>query len=317
MSHVRRSVRRTQTADAYPIPVATNLATAAICAVLYCVLLYAGSHASTTRAIVGYGALFAVVLIPVYSLIHEAEHMMLVPDPAWNDRLGRWLCLLFIAPYTFFKHCHLRHHTKNRTDIEMWDLYLEHQQAWKRYGNLYLMMMGLGAFSLWVAVIGYALAPKVAYCGILQRHTEIAGFLEGSNQPEKIRAMRRESWLVILFQAILFVALGLHLRAWLIMFAIHGFVWSSQNYVNHAFSPRDIIDGAHNLTMPVWLNPVYMNFNLHLAHHQDPRIPWVHLPQFVRSGPGRISFFRNYLRLWKGPRLTREPSPVLHRTPAM
>jgi fatty acid desaturase len=127
--------------------------------------------------------------------------------------------------------------------------------------------------------------------------------------------MRWESWLVILFQAGVIVLLGLSLKAWLIMFGIHAFVWSSQNYVNHAFSPRDIIDGAHNLKMPLWLKPVYLNFNLHLAHHQNPRIPWTHLPRFIGSGPGRMSFFRNYLRLWKGPRLTHEKNPVLRKAP--
>jgi len=298
---------------AYAIPVRTNLVLTTLCSVFYFVLLYAGSHADTLWATIGYGVLFALVLIPVYSLIHEAEHTMLLPNPIWNDWLGRWLCTLFVVSFTFFKHCHLRHHTKNRTDIEMWDLYLEHQQKWKRYGNLYLMMVGLGACSLWLSVVMYAVAPSVVYSGFLQRHAEIAGFLEGSNQKEKVAAMRWESWIVIVFQTCTIVLLGLSPRAWLIMFSIHGFVWSSQNYVNHAFSPRDIINGAHNLKIPLWLKPVYLNFNLHLAHHQNPRIPWVHLPRFIVSGPGRISFFRNYVRLWKGPRLTHETNPVLRK----
>ena len=300
-------------ANDYAIPVGTNLAIIVVCSILYFVLLYAGSHAETVVGTIGYGVVFAVVLIPVYSLIHEAAHTLLHPSPRWNDWLGRWLCSLFIVSLTFFKHCHLRHHTKNRTDIEMWDLYLEHQQKWKRYGNLYLMMVGLGACALWLSVVMYALAPSLVSCGVLQRHREIAGFLEGSNQKQKIAAMRRESWLVILFQACIIGLLGLSPQAWLIMFLIHGFVWSSQNYVNHAFSPRDIINGAHNLGMPPWLKPVYLNFNLHLAHHQNPLIPWIHLPRFIASGRGRMSFFRNYVRLWKGPRLSREPNPELHK----
>jgi fatty acid desaturase len=296
--------------ETYAIPVRTNLAITGVCSILYFVLLYAGSHADTIWETIGFGVPFALVLIPVYSLIHEAEHTMLHPNPKWNDWLGRWLCTLFVVSFTFFKHCHLRHHTKNRTDIEMWDLYLEHQQKWKRHGNLYLMMVGLGACSLWLSVVMYAVAPSLVYSGFLQRHTEIAGFLEGSNQKDKVAAMRWESWLVILFQACMIELLGLSPKAWLIMFAIHGFVWSSQNYVNHAFSPRDIINGAHNLKMPRWLYPVYLNFNLHLAHHQNPRIPWIHLPRFIVNGPGRMSFLRNYLRLWKGPKLTHEKNPV-------
>ena len=124
--------------------------------------------------------------------------------------------------------------------------------------------------------------------------------------------MRWESLLVIAFQVTIILLLHLQLLPWLILFLIHGFVWSSQNYVNHAFSPRDIINGAHNLKIPLWLKPIYLNFNMHLAHHQNPRIPWIHLPRFIKKDPHRIGFFRNYLRLWKGPKLTNESDPFLY-----
>ena len=124
----------------YPTPVARNLAAIALATILYIALLYFASRTERVGAMLAYGALFAIVMIPVYSLIHEAEHNMLHPKPAWNDFLGRWLCILFIAPFTFFKHCHLRHHVKNRTDLELWDLYAEGQARWKRVGTLYLIM---------------------------------------------------------------------------------------------------------------------------------------------------------------------------------
>jgi fatty acid desaturase len=294
----------------YPVPVFANLAAVVICSALYFILLYAASRATSLASVIACGLLFAVNMIPIYSLIHEAEHNMLLPRPWWNDLLGRWLCTLFVVSFTFFKHCHLRHHRKNRTDIEMWDLYLQPQDKWKRRGNLYLMMSGLGYLSLWLSVLLFALAPSLVYCGFFQRHTEIAGFLEGSNRGRKLAAIRTESWVVLLFQAAMIWGLQLRLSSWLILFVIHGFVWSSQNYVNHAFSPRDIVNGAHNLKMPLLLKPIYLNFNLHLAHHQNPRIPWSHLPNFLPEGSARISFFRNYLRLWTGPRLTLERNPL-------
>jgi fatty acid desaturase len=294
----------------YPVPVLANLVAVVICSALYFILLYAASQAASLASVIACGLLFAVNMIPIYSLIHEAEHNMLHPRPWWNDLLGRWLCTLFIVSFTFFKHCHLRHHRKNRTDIEMWDLYLQSQDKWKRRSNLYLMMSGLGYLSLWLSVLLFAVAPSLVYCGFFQRHTEIAGFLEGSNRGRKLAAIRTESWVVLLFQAAMLWGLQLRLSSWLILFVMHGFVWSSQNYVNHAFSPRDIVNGAHNLKMPPLLKPIYLNFNLHLAHHQNPRIPWSHLPQFLPQGSARISFFRNYLRLWTGPRLTLEKNPL-------
>jgi fatty acid desaturase len=294
----------------YPIPVVRNLAMIVACSVSYFALLYAASQATSFASVVGYGVLFAATMIPVYSLIHEAEHNMLVPDARWNDLLGRWLCTLFIVSFTFFKHCHLRHHRKNRTDIECWDLRLERHTKWKRYGNLYLMMSGLGYLSLWLSVVLFALSPRLVYSGLFQRHTEIAGFLQGSDQKGKLLRMRAECCIVLAFQAALVVGLHLHFVAWLTLFVIHGFVWSSQNYVNHAFSPRHVINGAHNLKVPYWLQPVYLNFNLHLAHHQNPHVPWLHLPHFVRPGSQRISFFLNYLRLWTGPRTSLEADPA-------
>jgi fatty acid desaturase len=267
--------------------------------------------------IITYGFLFAIVMIPVYSLIHEAEHNILHPNIWWNNFLGRWLCCLFIVSFSFFRHCHFRHHKKNRTDIEIWELYFEHQVKWKRYGNLYLMMIGLGYLSLWLSVLLFSFAPSLLYVGFFQKHKEIAGFLEGCNQKEKIKLMRWESLLAIAFQAAIFFLLHLHFYPWFILFLIHGFVWSSQNYVNHAFSPRDIINGAHNLKIPLWLKPVYLNFNVHLAHHQNPKIPWIYLPHFIKKDKHRIGFFRNYLRLWKGPKLSNEPDPALNNIPQM
>ena len=173
------------------------------------------------------------------------------------------------------------------------------------------MMIGIGYFSMWLAVLLYALAPRLIYTRFFSSHKEVGGFIRGSDRKDKVVKSRWESIVVIAFQVALFFILDLKWTSWLTLFAMHGFLWSSQNYVNHAFSPRDIINGAHNLKIPVWLKLIYLNFNLHLAHHQNPKIPWLHLPKFIHSGKGRISFFRNYLRLWKGPRLTEEPSPEL------
>jgi fatty acid desaturase len=32
-------------------------------------------------------------------------------------------------------------------------------------------------------------------------------------------------------------------------------------------------------------------FYLHLAHHQNPKIPWIHLPSFIKQGKGQDKFF--------------------------
>lgn len=301
-------------AEQNKIPDKTNLIITGLCSCAYFALLWAASHVHNYGWVLLCGFMFAVIMVPVYSLIHEAEHGIVNSSESVNNIMGRWLSTLFIAPFTFFKHCHLKHHKKNRTDEEMWDLYYEHQEKLKRYGTLYGMMIGLGYFSMWLAVLLYAIAPRLIYTRFFYSHKEVGGFIKGSDRKDKIAHSRWESLLVIIFQVSLFFIFDLKWTSWLTLFAMHGFLWSSQNYVNHAFSPRDIINGAHNLKIPFWLKWVYLNFNLHLAHHQNPKIPWIYLSKYVKEGKGRMTFLKNYLRLWKGPRLTSEPSPAVSET---
>jgi fatty acid desaturase len=295
--------------DKFPIPTKINVVILICCSGLYFFLLYLGSRTDE----IGYkflvGLAFGIVMIPVYSLMHEAAHNSLHPNNKINVLLGRYLSTMFVTSYHFFRHCHLKHHKKNRTDEEMWDLYYEHQNKWLRYGNLYLMMIGLGYFALWLSVILFTLAPSLVHSKFFKKHTEIRGFLEGGDHPFKLRTSQKESLIVIVFQILCLWFVHWDFTTWIILFAVHGFVWSSQNYVNHAFSPRDIINGAHNLKIPRWLNVIYLNFNIHLAHHQNPNIPWIHLSKYINSKKGRMTFFRNYIRLWKGPKMTKEPSP--------
>jgi fatty acid desaturase len=292
----------------YPVPVATNVTLMIVGSLLYFTLLHAASRTTSALGLATTAVLFVALMVMLYGLIHEAEHDILLPDRAWNLYAGRWLCAMFGVSFAFLRHCHLRHHVKNRTDVEVWDLCLEHHVPWQRRLNLYLMLSGLGYFLLWVSVILFALAPAFVY-RLFNRHTELAGFLAGSER--RMRAIRRESWMVIAFQSAMFLALQLDPFAYLVLFAAHGFVWCSQNYATHAYAPRDIINGAHNLSLPPGLRFVYLNFNLHLAHHQNPRIPWIHLPGFVQPSSQRLGFYQNYMRLWCGPRRSTEKNPVI------
>ena len=296
-------------AEFYPIPAKTNIAISLLCTVFYALLFYAGIHTHTFSYKLLLALAFGIIMIPVYSLMHEAAHNTLHPKSSLNIFWARWLCCLFIVSFHFFRHCHLKHHKKNRTDEEMWDLYYEHQNKWLRYGNLYVMMIGAGYLALWLSVILFAFAPGLVNSKLFKRHTEIRGFLEGSDEVFKLRTCQSESLFVLAVQVGLLWLLGWDFATWILFYLVHGFIWSSQNYVNHAFSPRQIINGAHNLKVPFWLKFIYLNFNIHLAHHQHPKIPWLYLPEFIKSGKDRISFFKNYIRLWKGPILTVEHSP--------
>jgi fatty acid desaturase len=295
---------------AYPIPYRLNIAIALIGFTLCIWILYTGSHIENTISKFGLAVLFAVLMIPLYSLIHEAEHEIMHPNKFLNYSSGVFLSLLFIAPFTFIRKCHLNHHKHNRTDYEMWDLYYEHQHKWLRQVYFYIVRLGMEWVMIVVSVILFALLPKLVFSALFSWNDEIKGIIKGANKEKLLVKIRIESYLVIAFQIGMFYLLRLDLSFLLMAYLCHGFVWSSQNYVTHAFTPRDIINGANNLKMSMALRWLYLNFNVHLAHHQYPKMPWIHLPKFVQQTKTEQSFWYIYFKLWLGPVLTQEPSPT-------
>lgn len=294
----------------YPIPSKLNVFIIGICSIFHVLLLWTGSQVSGSWVLSGVGLLFAINLIPVYSLIHEAEHGLLHANGLWNYLLGVYLGVLFFAPFSFLRKCHLNHHSHNRTDYEMWDLYYEHQNKWLKHGYLYLLMMGLIWILIAITTVLFCFTPWLVHSRLFTWNRDIRGLIMSTDRDKTLLPAIRESWIVLGVNAVLFMGLNLAWQPFLIMFLIHGFVWSSQNYVNHAFSPRDIINGAHNHRLNPLVKYLYLNFHLHLAHHQNPKIPWIHLNNFVKEDVGRYSYWKTYLRLWKGPELTREPPPI-------
>jgi fatty acid desaturase len=78
--------------------------------------------------------------------------------------------------------------------------------------------------------------------------------------------------------------------------------WSALQYADHAFSPLDPKDDAWNLKVNPVVRALFLNYHHHLAHHNAPQVPWLHLPKLVRPDSAQPSFWRIYLRMWRGPR---------------
>ncbi len=294
----------------FPIPSRLNAILTLSAVGIGFALLIVGSRISLGWPFVGVALLFGLMMIPVYSLLHEADHGILHENSRHNYQLGYLLSLLFVAPYTFFQQCHLGHHKRNRTDYEMFDLHYEHQSRAKRTAYLYLFLVGFHWLLLPLSTLVFLMYPGAMTSPLFRKNLESEGMLSGLYK-ETIPKIRWECLGLVLFHTVLILGLGLAWQNYLILYLVHSFVWSSQNYVNHAHSQRDIIHGAHNHLLPRWLQWFYLSFNLHLAHHQHPKVPWIHLEQLVDlEDPKRISFFRGYFRLWGGTKLTTEPSPV-------
>tara|TARA_B100000959_G_C14922503_1_gene600119 strand:- start:49 stop:996 length:948 start_codon:yes stop_codon:yes gene_type:complete len=269
---------------------------------------YIASQTQAFWMIFFYGVCFSVLMMTCYSLLHESAHDLLFQNNTANYMGGAILALTFIFPITAFKKMHHGHHLRNRTDLEMFDLYYPSDNKLFKVLCWYAILLGLWWIMIAVLTIIAIILPSI--CIIIFRNKPLwinsYAFLDISKSD--LVKIQLEAFSVIIFQIGMFFLLDLNLIPYLILYGIHAISWSSQNYIYHAFAPRDTLNGAHNLGMNPVLKPIYLNINHHLVHHHHPEIPWVHLPKFVESGQ-TSNYGKAYLQLWKGPRLTTEPAP--------
>lgn len=265
------------------------------------------SRAGSTGALWGYGLAFAFLFLPLYSLLHEAEHRVFHADARVNEAFGVLLAAFFPGPFTFLRACHLGHHRRNRSDAEMFDLYYPSDNlTWKR---AYFYFLYTGGFWLAVplAILVMLVRPSLPRGQVLRDPSTVAmlnGIPEGF-----FRRIRLECVGVVLLHAGLILGLGLSPGRYLLLYALFGLNWSAQQYITHAASPRHVLDGAHNLRAARVYELLLLHFNWHLAHHQHPRVPWLYLPRYDDTTRVRPGYLTAFLRFWRGPQPA-EPRPV-------
>ena len=123
-----------------------------------------------------------------------------------------------------------------------------------------------------------------------------------------------EILLTAAIQLALFLSLDLNWAGWLACYWSFALVWCAVQYATHAWTPRDIRNGAWNLSVGPLTRAVFLNYHYHLAHHQHPAAPWTALPGLIDQTRPRPGWARIYWSLWLGPRRTTEPDPG---TPAL
>ena len=265
-------------------------------------LQWLASRAAGGGQVLALGVAFAFLFLPLYSLLHEAEHRVFHATPWVNEAFGVLLAAFFPGPFTFLRACHLGHHRRNRGDAEMFDLYYPSDNlVWKR---VYFYFLYTGGF--WLSV-PLALVSVLVWPGLLRaqvvRDPSALAMLQGI--PEGFfRRIRLECAGVVLLHGGLVLGLGLSPGRYLLLYLLFGLNWSAQQYVAHAASPRHVLDGAHNLRAARPYELLLLHFNWHLAHHQHPRVPWLYLPRYDDASRERPGYLTAFLRFWRGPQLT-------------
>jgi len=204
---------------------------------------------------------------------------------------------------------HQGHHLHNRTDAEMFDLYYPHDNRVLKYLRWYGILCGFFWPLVPLGAVLFATLP-----GPLRRRVfdqrQSTRYMFASAQRASVWSVRAELAAIIAFFVGLHWSLDLHWTHTLVCYACFSLNWSTRQYVGHAFSKRDIIDGAWNLRHNPLMSWVLLHSELDKTHHQRPDVSWIYLPRLTAPDDERPGYVRQYWRQWLGPRPSVEPEPA-------
>jgi fatty acid desaturase len=291
-----------------PIPERLNLALVAGVLAGALFLLWLGSHVEAWWQVLLVGLAFGYLLLTNYALLHEATHGNLHGRPGMNYLLGLLTGALFPVPFTLIRTTHQGHHLRNRTDFEMFDLFYDSDWRLVRCGQWYGILCGLFWPLVPLGAVLFALCPGVLRARVFRR-ARSSRHLLGDVRDREVRRIRLELLLIVAAFAALFYLLELRWQNTLVLYACFSFNWSTRQYVGHAFTRRDVVEGAWNLRATPWMSWLLLHGEFDLNHHRHPEAPWIYLPQLTRPEDPRPSYLRQYWRQWLGPRRCTEAAP--------
>ena len=289
----------------YPIPARLNLTLALVLVTALTGLFYLSAFAQGWW-LLALSLSYGLLMNTGYALLHEAEHGILHPDRRVNEGTGMLLALFFPAPFHLIRQGHLGHHMRNRSDDEAFDFYFEGESRLWRFLMLYGILTGL----FWVLILCSNLLAAVWPGFLRPRKFSIdrpsEALLESLN-PRFLRLIWLEAVAAILLHGTMIMMWGIPFWHWLAVLSGFGIMWSAMQYVHHFGTERDVLNGARNLRTWRWLDALWLYHNWHQRHHQQPTVPWVHLPA-LEGGPvqPRAHMIPAWLRMWRGPSLTRQ-----------
>jgi fatty acid desaturase len=273
-------------------------------------LLWLGSHVTGWYWVLLVGVAFSYLMLTNYALLHEASHGNLNSRYRVNYLLGVVTGLLFPIPFRLMRTTHQNHHHHNRTDHEMFDLYYATDNRFLKWSQWYCLLCGLFWPLVPLGAVLVAVWPGLLR-GRLMKNTDPArGMAIVANlERAAIRAIRLELLLIVAFFVALFWLLELRWLNTLVLYACFSFNWSTRQYVGHAFTRRDVVEGAWNLRQSWWMSWLLLHGEWDLNHHRRPDVPWYYLPRLSPPDEPRRNYWKQYWMQWLGPRPCQEPAP--------
>ncbi|MBY0414275.1 MAG: fatty acid desaturase [Bdellovibrionales bacterium] len=272
-------------------------------------LLYLTEHTDNWWIKIVCILLFSYTGNTTFSLLHEAVHSNFHHLRKVNYFFGNICASMFPTAYSFQKRCHLNHHRNNRTQYELFEMYDDKDNKVIKNITLYGVLTGIYWAVPFIGSLWLLLNPKsLLSSGFSGKDNYEMGRMGGASMlrsfdnlsAKEILRMRLEVLFTLAVQISMFLLLGLSFSTYIMCYFAFGFTWSALQYADHAFSVRDIRNGAWNLKVHPVTKAFFLNYHDHLAHHQHPNVPWIHLPKFVDPNIERPEFLAIYFKMWKG-----------------
>ncbi|MBA2480914.1 MAG: fatty acid desaturase [Planctomycetes bacterium] len=294
--------------DARDIPSGLNTALVLGVVSCQCLLLWTASHCDGGWMLAVVAVMFSLLFLTSYALMHEASHGALHRLSAFNWALGALAGATFPTSATMMRVTHAVHHRCNRTDHEMFDCYYLGDRVWLKRAQWYSILTGMFYLIIPVGAVLVGFLRPLLLTRVFKR-TRSSSVLYDDFDGRTLWLVRLECLVVASAFVLLFSNDVLEPGPTVLLFALGGLHWSTRQYVTHAWSRRDVIHGAHNLTAGPLMRVVLLYGHWDLVHHQHPTSSWIELPRLGTTSVAPIVFWRQYLSLWRGPRPATEPSP--------
>ncbi|MER7004252.1 fatty acid desaturase [Dactylosporangium sp. NPDC000555] len=249
----------------------------------------------------------ALTTVPLWSLIHEGIHGILLRDRRWNDLLGRVLAVGYGGPFTLLKAGHLLHHRYSRTQRERTEVYDPARTTWLAAARSYYPRLLGGLYVAELASVLLVLLPRPGW-RMLVRKTDsldsVSGLLfERVSRRDNLRRFRLEALAVIVTYTGASIAYGGH--AWLLWSAVgaRALIVSLADNAYHYRTRLERPLDAMNLRLPRPLEYFVLAFNLHSVHHRHPGLRWHELRTAFAADRDELhlGWFTAVARQFQGP----------------
>ncbi|TMH71769.1 MAG: fatty acid desaturase [Betaproteobacteria bacterium] len=196
-------------------------------------------------AVLALGIAFSFLLLTNYALLHEAAHDHLHSSRVGNALLGALAGSLFPASMSMVRVTHAIHHCYNRTDEEIFDLYHPRDNMLRKYVQWYTPLLGFFWLLVPLGSVLFGVFPGLLRTR-LARISTTTKFMHEYFDALAVRRVRLELVFICVYWTAIWHLLALDWGTLAVFYGCVAFNWSTRQYVSHAYTARDVVNGALN-----------------------------------------------------------------------